>query len=268
MPGVRSGTAFRGVTGGMPRRLAAPGGACPRLTLGLDPGTAALQFAAPLPGRNSARQASRPGHGHSLPPAGGLVQDRPERAPDPLAPPLLGEKTPKGRYRVVSSQGEWLRSAVGVRAVGAARRGSARRRHPGGSRSGGRGAEADPQCRCPACPRPGQPPAALSVKTLRKRKEKRHRARCLHEIEGRSKTYTVWADGAGARLAGGRVRRITATSAQKHPRSSLLRPRAAFPAMITARNAAAACRSPRPPCAPGTCGSVMAGRRVESSTKP
>ncbi len=40
----------------MPGPLADPGGAAPPLTLGLDPGTAALQFAVALPDRNWTRQ--------------------------------------------------------------------------------------------------------------------------------------------------------------------------------------------------------------------
>src|ERR1700733_13448356 len=64
MPGARSGAAFRGLTGEMPGRLPAPGGACPLLTLDLAPGPAALQFAAALPGKrkrrgNAARAACR-----------------------------------------------------------------------------------------------------------------------------------------------------------------------------------------------------------------
>ena len=58
------------------------------------------------------RQASRPGHGHSLPPAGRLVQDRPERAPDPSAPPLLGRK-PQRAVPVAGGPAEWRRSAAG-----------------------------------------------------------------------------------------------------------------------------------------------------------
>ena len=53
--------------GGNARPAGCPGRRLPAFDPRYCPGAAALQFTAALPGRNRARQASRPGPGHSLP---------------------------------------------------------------------------------------------------------------------------------------------------------------------------------------------------------
>ena len=82
--------------GEMPGRLPAPRGACPRLTLDIDPGPPRISSPRPSPAGTGPGGRAGQVPGIRCPPAGGLVQDRPERAPDPSAPPLLGRKPGKG----------------------------------------------------------------------------------------------------------------------------------------------------------------------------
>ncbi len=153
MPGTRSRTAFRGVTGQMPGRLPAPDGGCSHMTLDLAPGDrrASVRGGLTLPKLGA---AVGPARSRSFAAPGGLtVQDRPERAPDPSRARDRGGK-PKRAVPVVSSSGEWRRPEAGARVAGAARRGTARKRYLGRAGAGGQGTGGGPAVRAPVPVRP------------------------------------------------------------------------------------------------------------------